>query len=781
MPIQPSPASALRRSLGAVLLLTAVPVANLAADEGPTGAQIYRKKCASCHGNSGEGTPDRYPRPLAGNRSVPQLAQLIAKTMPDDAPGTCVGADADKVAAYIHDAFYSQAARERNQPPRIELSRLTVRQHQNAVADLVASFRTAGRWDEQRGLRGEYFATRQMRGGQSVINRLDAEIRFDFKDSSPDPAKIKPEEFSVRWQGSVLAPETGDYDFVLRVENGARLWVNDTVRPLIDAGVRSGAGVTERRGTIRLLGGRAYPIRLEFFKSAQAKEKTASVALLWKPPGGVDGLIPPRFLSPNRYPETLVLQTAFPPDDRSLGWERATTVSKAWDQAATDAAVETAGYVAGHLADLSGVSDSAADRDVKLRSFCGRFAERAFRRPLSDEEKRLFVDRQFEAAPNADTAVKRVVLLVLLSPRFLYREVSGGPTGYEVAARLSFALWDAPPDQELLDAAAAGRLTTREQVSQQAERMLADPRARTKVRDFLMQWLKLDPAPDLMKEKGRYPGFDAALVADLRTSLDLFLEDLWTGDADFRRLLLADELYLNGRLARFYGVNLPFDVPFRKMKLEPEHRAGVLTHPYVLANFAYTGSSSPIHRGVFLARGVLGTSLRPPPEAFAPLAENLHPKLTTRERVILQTSPANCQSCHGVINPLGFTLEHFDAVGRFRRTENGKPIDATGVYQARTGDVIKFTGARELARYLADSEEVQTAFVEHLFQHLTKQPVRAYGARRSADLRRSFVADDYSIRSLVVEAATVHALTGRDGKSLEGRSPPPAGRWWRRA
>src|SRR5205823_7225826 len=118
-----------------------------------------------------------------------------------------------------------------------------------------------------------------------------------------------------------------------------------------------------------------------------------------------------------------------------------------------DAALETAGYVAARLAELSGAKEGAADRGPKLREFCRRFAERAFRRPLTEEQKRLFIDRQFDAAPEPETAVKRVVLLVLKSPRFLYREVGSTPDAYDVAARLSFGLWDSLPDQELLDAA----------------------------------------------------------------------------------------------------------------------------------------------------------------------------------------------------------------------------------------------------------------------------------------------------------------------------------------
>ena len=187
----------------------------------------------------------------------------------------------------------------------------------------------------------------------------------------------------------------------------------------------------------------------------------------------------------------------------------------------------------------------------KLRDFCRRFAERAFRRPLNDEQKAFFVDRQFKNVPDLETAVKRVGLLVLKSPRFLYRETGRGrPDGYEVASRLSFGLWDSLPDQVLLDAAAAGQLANRDQVARQAERMVADLRTRSKLGGFFLQWLKIDQAPEIVKDPKRFPQFDETVVSDLRTSLDLFLEDVIGSDAaDYRQLLRADYVYLNGRLA----------------------------------------------------------------------------------------------------------------------------------------------------------------------------------------------------------------------------------------
>jgi cytochrome c5 len=751
--------------VAACLVMTVHPPAR--ADDPPEGEAIYRQRCASCHGPNGEGNPDEYAKPLVGDRSPAQLAQLIARTMPADDPGTCTGEEADRVAAYIHEAFYSPMAQARNRPPRIELSRLTVRQYRNAVADLIGSFREGGQWSDERGLRAEYYKGRRFRGSDRVIERIDPVVRFDFGTGSPDPEKFEePHQFSIRWEGSVLAPETGRYEFIVRTEHAARLWVNDPRKPLIDAWVKSGND-TEYRESIDLLGGRAYPIRLEFSKAKQGVDDSknqkepppsapASIALLWAPPGQVAGVIPARNLSTGRPPELFVLSTPFPPDDRSIGYERGTSVSKEWEAATTEAAIETAGYVVAHLRELSGVPDDAGDRADRLKSFAKTFAERAFRRPLTDEQTQLYIDRQFAEAGNPDAALKRVLLLVLKSPRFLYREPGASHDAHDVAARLSFALWDSLPDRTLRDAAANGQLATREQLADHARRMLPDLRARSKLREFFLQWLRVDLPPDLSKDPERFAGFDRAAAADLRSSLDLFLERIvWGEPSDFRQLFLADAIDLNGRLAALYGAELPPDADFQPVS-QPE-RAGLLTHPYLLATFAYTATSSPIHRGVFLSRSILGKTLRPPPEAVAPLAPDLHPDLTTRQRVTVQTSPQACLSCHAMINPLGFTLENFDAIGRYRKEENGQPIDASGAYATRDGSTATFQNARELAAFLADCEEVHDAFVEQLFHYVVKQPIRAFGPTTLSDLRQGFLRDNLNIRNLLVQIAATAA------------------------
>jgi hypothetical protein len=762
----------MRRSAGAVFLAAGLCTGVARGDE-PAGAAIYIQKCARCHGKAGEGAKE-YPRPLVGNRSLPQLTKYIGKFMPDDAPGTCKGPDAEKVAAYIFDAFYSPAAQARIEAPRAAFARLTVAQYRYAIADLVGGI-GAGKSETApttQGLRGEYYTGG---GGKKkrtlAFARVDPTVHFDFGPGSPDFDKLETPEIAANWQGSVIALETGLYEFIVRTEHSTRLWVNDLKNPLIDRAVKSGTD-TEFRGSIYLLGGRAYPLKLEFSRGSvgvrkdpkdKLRQEKTTMSLEWKPPQRAAEVIPERNLTPASAARSFAPAVALPPDDRSAGYERGSAISKEWVQATTDGAIETAAYIAANLADLSGVRGDAANRKAELQAYCVKFAERAFRHPLTPEQKKLYVDHQFEAAENPETAVARVVLLVLQSPRFLYREPAlDRANAFDVAARISFALWDTLPDQALLAAAAAGKLQTRADVIRESQRMLMDRRTRTKLGGFFLQWLKVDQVADLPKDPKLFPGFDTSTVSDLRSSLELFVDDvMWSKSSDYRQLLLSNDLYLNGRLAKRYGADLPADASFRKVARKPGERAGVLTHPYLMSAFSYTATSSPIHRGVFLARNMLGVPLRPPADAFTPFAPELHPKLNTRERIALQTSPKNCMSCHGIINPLGFTLENFDAIGRWRDKEKDKPIDATGQFVTRSGDAVRFNNLHDLAQFLATSDEAQEAFVAKLFHYTVRQPILAYGPDKLGELRRYFADNNFDMRRLVVEIVAQTALPAR--------------------
>jgi len=733
-----------------------------------TGREIYRQQCAKCHGRNGEGVKGKYDDALYGDRSLEKLTRYIDKNMPEDDPGKCVGEDAASVARYIYDAFYSREARLRKNPPRVELVRLTNRQYINTVADLVKHF--TGRDDAltgERGLRATYYSAKDFNGDKKVIERVDRQIDFDFGEGTPDTEHFPTNHFSMQWRGSVIADESGEYEFILKTPNGARLWVNDDEEPLIDAWVASGQS-SEHKATIRLIGGRLYPIRVNFFKF---KDKSAAISLQWKPPHGTQQAIPNRNLTPLSVTPTLVITTPFPPDDSSVGYERGIAVSKAWDEAATRAAIEVANYVVKNLDRLSGSKPGDTNRAAKVETFCSELVATAFRRPLTDEQKRMFISTQFKKGAKTEDAVKRVVLLALKSPRFLYLGLEGRtPDDFDVAARLSFGLWDSLPDQELEKLSAQGGLRTHEQVARQARRMLGDPRARAKTQYFLHHWLQMDRIENLSKDDKVFPGFTPEIIADLRTSLNLFLEDaVWSGASDYRALLLADYLFVNNRLAEFYGMNTNATDDFVKVTLDAKQRSGVVTHPYLLSAFSYQKSTSPIHRGVFLTRNIVGRALRPPPMAQTFNDADFAPNLTMREKVAELTRPQACQSCHSVINPLGFSLEHYDAVGRFRTVENGRPIEVLNDYLTDEGQTVRFAGARDVAEFAFGSEQAQNGFIEQLFNQVVKQPMFAYGSSVMDGLRQSFIASGFNVQQLLVDIATIAALHGIEKSTTSKR------------
>ena len=723
------------------------------------GRAVYESRCVSCHGANGSGTTD-VPAPIFGDRPTSDLADLVTRTMPEGSPEDCTGDDARAVAEWMQQEFYSPEAQARLNPPRIELSRLTVSQYRNAIADLGTSFRWKVQPGTERGLKAEYFASRQFKDDKRVIERTDSGVNFNFGDATPEEGKFESkEEFSIRWKGSLIPRETGWYEFTVHTENGVRLNVNENETPLIDAWVRSGSD-TDFTGSRFLLEGRVYPLELEWFKF---KEPTSSISLSWKTPHGVKELIPVVNLIPENSPPIMIVETPFPPDDRSSGYERGTSVSKEWDEATTYAATEIADKF---VAKLPRLIDNKGDRNEKLQTFASQFVERAFRRPLTDELRQSYIDAQFAAAKSPEEGIRRIILLALQSPRFLYREPTGADDQFDRASRLSFALLDSIPDQALLDAAKNGKLEDDKQIRDQAWRLVNDYRGRARMLDFLRTWMNLERLQEIDKNPESFPDFTPELAADLRTSLEMLLEQVVdTDSADFQRLLTSETIFMNGRMAKFYGVDLPEDAPFQEVKFEQDKRSGIISHPFILSGFAYMQTSSPIHRGVFMSRGILGRGVKPPPIAVAPTAPNLAPDLTTRERVTIQTSPEVCANCHGLINSLGFAMENFDAVGRFRDTEKEKAIDSTGQYLQRNGEFVRFSGAKELAAFMSRSEETHRAFARQLFHHMVQQPILAYGPNSIAELSAFFRDHQYNIKQLAVEIACRSSVHGWSASS----------------
>jgi hypothetical protein len=382
-----------------------------------------------------------------------------------------------------------------------------------------------------------------------------------------------------------------------------------------------------------------------------------------------------------------------------------------------------------------------------------RLGRRAYRRPVTKTDLQgllEFFDRGRAEGGSFDAGVQLALERVLVDPDFLVRVYRDGPTAgpvhalrdLEVASRLSFFLWSSVPDDRLLDLAERGQLTRPEILEQEARRMLADPRAATALVDgFAAQWLNLRRVGEVVVDPDRYPTYDESLLQAFERETKLFVGSTLLEDRSVRELLSANYTFVNERLARHYGIPGIFGSRFRRVGFpDGDRRGGLLAHGSVLATTSYPDRTSPVLRGKFLLNNILGlTAPPPPPGVDTNLAEtkpNVQPP-TIRERLALHRTNPSCAACHSVIDPLGFALEQFDAIGAWRTVdESGRAVDASATtLDGRT--VVGLAGLRALL--LEDSEQFPRAVTEKLL---------AYGLGRRLEYN-----DRPAVRAIVRDAA----------------------------
>ena len=745
--------------------MSAVPIAR--GDDAPAklqeGAAIFQAKCAECHGTKGQGVEGIYPKPLTGDLTVQGLARIISETMPEGSPESCIGQEAETIADWLHAEIYGESAQMRQHPPRVMLSRLTAEQLRQSLSDLYASQTGLATWSTERGLQAQYFDAANFKQETKKVDRIDSLIDFDFGRDGPGEG-ITPEEYGIVWKGGLLIEESGTYEVVMRSSCSFTFQLGDYGHMFIDNHVQSG-DKTEFRKIISLTGGRVYPLRINF---RQRKRKTeqppANISLSWVPPGRVEEVVPARNLIPASVPPAFALQTYLPPDDRSYGFQRGIAVDTQWDEAVTAAALEFADAAATDLwPRFQKQAPDSEDRSETLSRFLTAMIESAFRCPLDDTTLELYIERQITNTDDELLTIRRSLLAALKSPRFLYPLLdSNQSVSQRNAIQLTLTLMDSlPADQWLLETIDRDALITTEQLRSAATRLMGDFRVRHKTRTFVAEWLNVSEAKDYSKDEKLFPGFDGQLTGELHASLFEFVDSvIWDDASDFRRLFMSATPLQSKVAQTFYTSIQPTEEEASDPTSAGDFQAelGILGHPYLMSRLAYRDSTSPIHRGVFVLRHLLGRTLRPPQEAFTPLSPKLHPDLTTRERIHLQTSPENCQGCHTRINGLGFVLENLDAVGRYRAEEGGKPIDSHGVYVTRSGQPVRFSGPEDLASFLADSDDAQRAFAQRAFLHFVKQPPGAWGPQTLDRLTTSFRHNQFNVQSLLIEIAMT-ALT----------------------
>ena len=309
-----------------------------------------------------------------------------------------------------------------------------------------------------------------------------------------------------------------------------------------------------------------------------------------------------------------------------------------------------------------------------------RFAARAFRRPVSDAELRPYL----KLAGSSRKQLRAALQAILCSPQFTYLyENEGRLDDFAIASRLSYFLWNSMPDEQLIKLAAAGRLRDPKVIHSQVERLLADPRARSFRDEFLRQWLKLDSISEMPPDKGLLPEF---LRQNLHPSMagetTHFFQHLLDKNLPIDNFLDSDFTFVDGTLARFYGIKAGASTGFQKVSLKGvPHRGGLLGQALVLTASANGVDTSPVVRGIWVLDNLLGTPPPPPPPNVTIPDPDTHGAQTIRQVLAKHRTDANCNSCHRKIDPIGFALENYDPIGRWRKTyPNNSKIDAAGEY-----------------------------------------------------------------------------------------------------
>ena len=324
------------------------------------------------------------------------------------------------------------------------------------------------------------------------------------------------------------------------------------------------------------------------------------------------------------------------------------------------------------------------------RRILAHLARRAYRRPVTagDVDPLLEFYRQGRSRGGFDAGVQAALERILVDPEFLFRverEPAAAPStafnlgDLDLASRLSFFLWSSVPDENLLEAAIAGKLSDPPVLENQVRRMLADPRSRSLVTNFATQWLHLRNLRAVTPDENRYPEWDDNLREGLRKETEMFLESQLVRDRRVTELLDAGYTFVNERLARHYGIPHVYGNRFRRVNLDDERRRGLLGQGSVLTVTSYATRTSPVLRGKWLLENILGTKVPPPPADVPELPEHGETArpASLRQRMEQHSRNPACSSCHRLMDPLGFALENFDAIGRWRdRSLDGVPIDS---------------------------------------------------------------------------------------------------------
>ncbi len=396
--------------------------------------------------------------------------------------------------------------------------------------------------------------------------------------------------------------------------------------------------------------------------------------------------------------------------------------------------------------------------DACVVSFIQTFGKRAFRRALTDTEVQKWLQLGKDTAQWSNSAAQGLAAItsgLLQSPYFLYRvetnelEVSSGRLKYDgqsMATRLAYLLTGHPPSDSLLAAAAAGQLDTADGVKTAAAPLLNDPSALERMAGFFNEFSQVQLVTVVQKSPTLFPSFNPALQSSMLQATQLFIKNIVLAPgADVRSFFDSDQTFVDATLAPVYGVSAPAS-GFAQIKLGPETgRAGILGQAAVVAGHSQPDHNSPTRRGVFISGTFLCLTPPPPPDGIITMLKD-DPTLTARQKMEQHRTNASCASCHSLFDPLGFGLEHFDSIGKYRANEGGLTIDATG-----TLDGVPFDGAAQLGAAFRQSARAMSCMMSNFYRNANGIVDASADSAQIDALSKTLASKGYVWRDLVAE------------------------------
>lgn len=445
--------------------------------------------------------------------------------------------------------------------------------------------------------------------------------------------------------------------------------------------------------------------------------------------------------------------------------------------AADIASRATSGAALSKLVPCAASATSATAQDSCAQTFIQSFGSKAYRRPLAADETTdlLALEKSVTASGTFTSGLAAVIEAMLQAPDFLYRIEQGvpdpanaalrRPSGDEMATRLSFLFWGVGPDDALRTAAASGELLTADGVLKNAQRLLADDRSHAVVKYFFDSLFPITTLTDQARDATLYPKFSPQIGSYMRQETETFLQnEIFNGKGTWPSVLTADYTYVNGPLAAFYGISGVTGNDFQKVQLDTTKRMGLLTQGAVMTGTTVTNSTNPVLRGSFVVNKLMCMNISLPSDpgllALVKVPENVT-GTTARTRFSAHSSQPVCRACHALMDPIGFALENYDAVGQYRTQEGDQTIDASGKIPD-VGDEKHETvvGGVQLAQQLAESETAQRCFAQHWLEYgygrTLKQTPEELCLQEK--LNTAFKASGYNVKQLLLDLTQTPAF-----------------------